>query len=224
MYNSIESTTTPMEVEDVRNTITGVLGECVYNNYQLKLFAEGYRLQSFVEAEFDFSDYLRWLGDMSQGTFDEKLTRLFSIKITELQRKHIEEYGYSLMGVGAGDVDPSYTYTVGLSKILGFELVVVNLPLHLSSPLLNGVIDNLKKGNVTPDVVFTDDEFTIEDVLARLKITDIDMDSNTAEGVKGRIDGIEVTQIKQLWLPDQNNVLPDEPGYDNTFMQTLVGE
>lgn len=224
MENTTEQTVTEEQLLQVRRLIESVVGkDHTFTDYQIKVFAEGYLLEPFVEAEFDFYMYLNWLGDLTQGDFKEKLTKLFATKIEETHRKNAERVGWSLTAVGSGSVDPTFTYTVGLTRKLGYELIVTNLPPDLSQPLLNEVCTALTENTLPIDEPFTTSSFTVNGEPARLKIVDIDFDSVTAKSVMARIDGIEVTQIKQLWLSDGDNILPDEPGYDNTFVQYLIG-
>lgn len=192
-----------------------------YNDRQIKILAQGYMFNTFIEAGFERDDYFHWLADPAVGTLDQKLSTVFSAKIQQIHSEHIQKHGWSLIGVGAGDNDPAFCYTIGLTAKVGFELIGVNIPISIANAMMNEVCQGVVDGSIPLDTVFEINGFGIGESNVRAKIVDIALDSPTASNVKSRVPGITVTQIKQLWCGDANNILPDEEGYDSSYIQTL---
>lgn len=210
------------DIECVKSILTDLqIPEGTYNDHQVNLLAEGYTLKIFLDAEFTKEDYFMWLSDPEVGPFERKFLTVIGAMVKEKQSEAIERVGWALIYVGPSEVDTSFTYSVGLTSKTGFELVSVGLPSSHAQGLMNTTIQRVLDGEITLGEVFTDKDFHIAGNPMRAKIVDLDMDSLTARGVKGRTDGVTVVAIKQLWVGDKNNRLPDELGYDQQCVQEL---
>lgn len=190
-----------------------------YNDYQIGVLARGYTYSLFTEADFDRTDYFSWLADPSVGTMEQKYATIIKAVLDGRMDAIIAEQGWGLMFVGAGRTDPAFVYTVGLTAKTGYEFIMVNPPTSNVEDLMNTICEGVIEGSITPQTVFTTDGYTIGQQLARFKLVELQMDSATASMVLDRRG--EVVQIYQVWMGDKNNILPDEPGYDTTFVQTL---
>lgn len=188
-----------------------------------ELLATGYLQELFVELKWTKDDYFTWLADKSITTQD-KLIVIFRGIIKSKRKEDVSKHGFSIQMVSGnpGDKWGTYGYTVGLSGSAGYELVVVN-----GGPIAANILSSLSKQaldkSLELDKILTLLDFKVVDGGGlRVVIKDIDLDSPTANGCLGKIGN--VTNIKQIFLGDSNNILPGEGGYDTGFVQTLTEE
>lgn len=192
---------------------------------QAEFIATGYRLPEFIEiAKGDMQEASRifysWLeiGDVS--SFNEKKELLFLRQFTNRQKEHIRLVGHSVIGVGSDDVSPAYSYSVGLTNTLGYELITAGVS---TGEVINEVAELLKNDSVKVNEVFTLDSFTvIGKGPLKVKVVDRDYNDDYKSLVFSKIPTVTITAIKQILLGDKNNILPDEEGYDTNFNQVLV--
>lgn len=184
-----------------------------------ELLATGYKQQVFVKAGWTIDVYTKWLMDPSITLEDKKFTIFHSIIETK-RLQNIALHGYTMQGVSGGSSTAwkNYIYSVGLSAKTGHELVIVNHGQSGPSILETAATSSLK-GTLIVDEVFVSDDFIVNGLPLRLIIKDIPLDSFTAQGCMGKIG--TVTNIKQIFIADKNNILPGEEGYDVEFVQEL---
>lgn len=132
----------------------------------------------------------------------------------------IDKYGYSVIGVfdenGKSD---NVLYTVGLTSILGYEVVVVTPgAIAIAHAVLTDLVASLKSLN-EPDNI-THAHATLKDgTLLRAKIKDVTNYSSFQSVVALRT--VDKLLIKQFILADSNNLLPGEEGHDKNWLQKL---
>lgn len=128
----------------------------------------------------------------------------------------ISEYGYAIVGVLGNNM---VCYTVGLTPILGYELVV-SLPanprvIHI---IMNGFIAKQKENNDVSGIkypaVFKDG------TTLRGKLEDVSDEIDILNVITVR--RCEVNKVYQLYLADENNLLPGEAGYNYEKMKQSV--
>lgn len=141
--------------------------------------------------------------------------------VEEHVQKLINYYGFAVIGVfdDKGQADNAL-YTVGLSNILGYELMVVT-PGRIESAhiLLNDLVKSLKNKN-EPELVTHADAVLSDGSLLRAKIEDITHIKEAHDIVTMR--SCEVTKIMQFVLADSKNLLPGEDGHDPVWSQNLL--
>lgn len=139
----------------------------------------------------------------------------------EVYQKHndaIQHVGFSVQGVFATVPDePSFCYTVGLSKKLGAEIIII-APANvqtLHSILYQTVVDCINKGEITTGK-FELSEFQMrykdDKVNLRAEIVELANDAPNANVLNIRVG--DVTKVYQLYVGDRQNLLPNEEGFD----------
>lgn len=190
------------------------------NDYQINMLSTGYE-----GTEYTPEVYFIWLSD-SEDTEEliSKYQMVTSSRIRELSKEKAKEHGWSIVSVGPGDGNTGFCYTTYLTDKVGYELILVGHYGSIGGSLLNTVCDMVTKEypDSPPTSVITTNLFGVftsgrsHDL--RLQLVELDMNSPTAKGVRV---GENVTRIIQVTVGDKNNILPNEEGYDTSFMQTL---
>lgn len=139
----------------------------------------------------------------------------------EVYQKHndaIQHVGFGVQGVFATVPDePSFCYTVGLSKKLGAEIIIV-APTNVQS--LHGIlyqttVDCINNGKITVGKFeLSEYRMQLKDSMVNLRaeIVELANDSPNANVLNFRVG--DVTKVYQLYVADKNNLLPNEEGYD----------
>ena len=130
--------------------------------------------------------------------------------------KMIEEYGFAVIAVAYPTA--SFAYTVGLTDVLGYELVSIgSIPPEYHHSIMTTLIDDLKKNNEIDGIIFP--AKLADGTLLRGVLKDVTQTEHIMEVVTKRIG--EVTKVLQIVYADSKNILPGEPGYDQGFDQWL---
>ena len=198
------------------------------NDHQLEMLSTGYGLPELIDAGFTPEIYFKWLSD-SEDT--EKLVSKYwavaGAQMRELIKEKAKKHGWSVVSVGPGDVDPGFCYTTYLTDKVGYELILVGYHGSIAGSLLNSVCDIVTKEypDSPPTSVLTTDLFRpfISDRShdLRIQLVELDMNSPIAKSIAL---GENVTRIIQVTIGDKNNILPNEEGYDSSFIQTLSSD
>lgn len=133
------------------------------------------------------------------------------------QNRNIEEIGFSVMSVLAGDEGPGFAYTLGLSEKNGHDLIFVGdsgKPVH--GYLWGPIKAQLDGGVLTPGVV--EPETGINPYRVRMALLPADDLLEThAFGTARRLSRIESEappRLLQVVMADLENRFPWEDGYD----------
>lgn len=121
----------------------------------------------------------------------------------------IEEHGWAIMGVMPDHTGPGFAYTVGASARIGCELFYSG-PTNVATAVLNTYALALEKGDVTLDNI-GEINTTLFKNNFRFRGVELEMGPECLDHVR-KTHGT-VTRVFQIYIPDENNVLPDEPGY-----------
>ncbi|MNB61107.1 hypothetical protein D3C76_515820 [compost metagenome] len=213
------------------------------SSYEREMFATGYHQPIFKKAHFSRATFVMWLSDQSVGTMENKKMTIFRSYMEDQREKATKAQGFAIQNVLPGKVDPYYSYTIGLTEKLGFDLVLVNggpssgeIVATQASRLLAEkarppITLDANGSNVVPIVqpmpqigeVFALPGFTIgkDKIPVRARIVEIALDSITAQGMNGALNK-GMKKVMQLQIGDENNVLPGEPDYNSGFVQELT--
>jgi hypothetical protein len=174
------------------------------------------------ETEDDCEFYLNWIKDQKAGTLEEKLRTVLYYWLEKTRVEHIRSYGVSVAGVGfygPGEKSLNISYTDGLSKIAGFELLIVNGP-EAWAIILAQLAKMAISGSLPSGV------FRLEDIVFQyngnsvgIVIKDLSVRSKTAR--RAFEDASVPNKIKQIYIADKNNILPGEEGYDLSYVQDV---
>lgn len=125
----------------------------------------------------------------------------------------IAEHGHQVIGVQGFSEHPPFAYTIGLSPRLGFELLVVGLPMQHAHIILNDIANNWRSELM--DV--PSDEFANLPLL--LKRCDTDLDRLHSEFVV-RADNYYGTQVEvvQVIMSDREGRTPLDADFDHAYM------
>lgn len=137
---------------------------------------------------------------------------LFQQFHSELDAK-IAQHGHQVIGVHGSPENPSFAYTIGLTPRLGFELLVVGLPIRHAHPILNGIANNWR-----PELLdVPSDEFTNLPLL--LKCCDTDLARLHREFVV-QADQHYSTEVNvvQVILSDREGRTPNDADFDHAYM------
>lgn len=145
---------------------------------------------------------------------------LIMMNIDEHLQSIIDKYGYSVIGVfDENGKNDNALYTVGLTSILGYELVVLTpgkiATLHI---VLTTLVHSLKSLN-QPDNITHAHATLLDGSLLRAEIKDVTDDAMFQSVVTLRT--VDKLLIKQFILADSNNLLPGENGHDSNWLQKL---
>lgn len=151
-------------------------------------------------------------------------------KIDELHaqyREMIAKYGYMIQGVfdpeSTSPVD-DFMYTIGRGQTGKGELIVM---FKLSHDAINTFIDMIDKGEITMPhegaaVIFETSDFTIGGKPCRwmLQKANINHGYKYATGAKNlQLVSQPAKDFYQILVPDNNNLLQHEPGFNEAFRQ-----
>lgn len=125
--------------------------------------------------------------------------------------KKIEEHGWAIMGVMPDHTGPGFAYTVGASARIGCELFYSG-PTNVAMAVLNTYALALENGEITLDNI-GEINTTLFKNNFRFRGVELEMGPECLDHVR-KTHGT-VTRVFQIYIPDENNVLPDEPGYLN---------
>lgn len=139
----------------------------------------------------------------------------------------IENGGWTIQGVY--DAEPPFAYTIGLSQQSTYELIASGIDVRTLADLLNTLGEHLKSN---PDTKIEDIRpetlplFTINNgEQGRYRIVDV-TSRQLFEDYMCQLDCyVEITPeltVLALILPDANNKLPGEEGYDENFVQLFT--
>lgn len=132
----------------------------------------------------------------------------------------IAAYGYAVLGVFDDEgTDDNVLYTVGLTPILGYEMVAITPgPIQTMNIVLNDMIEQLKENNEPQLVEYI--PATLKDgTNLRGKIQDVSDNQKILEFITFRV--CEVKKVMQFVVADSKNLLPGEEGHDIRWKQSL---
>lgn len=173
--------------------------------------------------------------DIEQLTDEEKTERLVDEIIVphNMERlwnqttTRIENGGWTIQGVY--DAEPPFAYTIGLSQQSTYELIASGIDVRTLADLLNTLGEHLKSN---PDTKVEDIH---PEALPLFRINNGEQGRYRIEVVTSpklfedymcQLDRyVEITPaltVLALILPDANNKLPGEEGYDESFVQLFT--
>lgn len=132
----------------------------------------------------------------------------------------IAAYGYAVLGVFDDEgTDDNVLYTVGLTPILGYEMVAITPgSIETMNIVLNDMIEQLKENNEPQLVEYI--PATLKDgTNLRGKIQDVSDNQKILEFITFRV--CEVKKVMQFVVADSKNLLPGEEGHDIRWKQSL---
>jgi hypothetical protein len=127
-------------------------------------------------------------------------------------RALIRQHGYMVQSFLGDESTPSWSYTVGLTRLLGFDLVVFGLPADVATLMLNRLVSRLKA------VPIQDLEPISE--LANFPLRLISHDGQVTLGVADAL-GLTPTRLRILQWPDTQGRYPGEAGYACPLFQSF---
>lgn len=137
-----------------------------------------------------------------------------------LQRA-IAAYGYAVLGVfDDKGTDDNVLYTVGLTPILGYEMVAITPgSIQTMTIIMNDMIKLLKQNNEPQFVEYIPATLKDGKTDLRGKIVDVSDNQKILEFVTVRV--CEVKKVMQFVVADSKNLLPGEEGHDIRWKQSL---
>ena len=132
----------------------------------------------------------------------------------------IAAYGYAVLGVFDDEgTDDNVLYTVGLTPILGYEMVAITPgSIETMNIVLNDMIEQLKENN-EPQLVEHIPATLKDGTNLRGKIQDVSDNQKILEFITFRV--CEVKKVMQFVVADSKNLLPGEEGHDIRWKQSL---
>lgn len=136
--------------------------------------------------------------------------------------KGIAEHGVHIMHVFDGDNSPAFSYTIGLTTYGLPELIVFGLPVQHAHPILHALAQTgrLDPENINPGIL----PKGIMNIDTLLIVAD---DEKAAEwGVQAYhyFEPEYAVSFRQIVLPDEKNLYPWQEGYNDNFIQPILGE
>lgn len=139
-------------------------------------------------------------------------------KFYDKVRSMVADNGIAVIGIGGDATAPPFSYTVGLSKTFGFELINQGVPPTTAQGVFNAIHDSLKNGE-SLDINVPDTRW------ANLPI----VFKQVAPGVARHFAFItfryfnypEDIPFYQLVVPDRKGKFPWEADYDHKYMDDI---
>lgn len=129
----------------------------------------------------------------------------------------IDEYGWAVRHVGAGEEEPAFSYTVGLTVMAHPEIVMEGLPFEAAQAFLNMMGEDVKAGKRYSSGVMVSDLTEPPAPIAFIPVT------NTTKLTAAVQAFGEVQAVQAVWS-DSTGRLPWEPAYRNPAdAQPLLG-
>ena len=144
---------------------------------------------------------------MHDHSFDEYLMEVDA---------NIMKHGQHLVGVLASEDGPGFTYTIGLSSWVGYELFVYSLPPSIAAPILNDIGHHLRAGAALAFDV-PDDRFSN----LPLKFVQCGPRAQDVNGIAQRHYKTDHVPMVQVVLSDRHGRFPEEKGFDHDYMDGL---
>lgn len=134
---------------------------------------------------------------------------------------HIREIGCAVIAVHGGGEAPSFAYTIGLHASLGFEIVVVGLPLAYSHAILNDICAKSKEEGFELPLGVPDPRWAnFPGVFRVCDPEKVRPYVHLAFDYHGH-----TVPVVQLVYPDRSGRFPEDPAFDHPYMddcQTLL--
>lgn len=129
--------------------------------------------------------------------------------------------GYAVLGVfDDKGIDDNVLYTVGLTPILGYEMVAIAPgSIQTMTIVLNDMIKQLKENNKPQLVEYIPATLADGKINLRGKIKDVSDSQKILEFITVRV--CEVKKVMQFIIADSKNLLPGEEGHDIRWKQNL---
>lgn len=148
----------------------------------------------------------------------DECIRQFLININGL----IEQYGHTVMGIGAGEDTPAFNYSVGASKH-GFELIIKGINLNVGKTVINGVLRSLDyKVSLGEYVLSGYSEVSkcvvplmmVNDEPMRYRLVEVEHNDDTPVAFAYTFAMDKPFKLYEIQFADKNNKLEGEEGYD----------
>lgn len=156
---------------------------------------------------------------------DDIIYPLVASSIKETTRERIDDGWWTTMCVMGSEAEdtPSFTYTIGLGVLCGYEVTLSGINNQTAGEMANQIGEYFRD-NPNRDIENFDCSFgTLRDgtplryrIEQRPLQTAIDEYAHQTDTV---YPGAEEMTMLIVVLPDENNLLPGEEGYDETFRQ-----
>jgi Domain of unknown function (DUF4262) len=139
-------------------------------------------------------------------------------------REKIAVHGHIVQHVGGGNGKWAWSYTVGLTAKLGYEIATVGLPSEWTGSILNDLAVRLAREDIKDGVDMCD----YANVPLRLKTVSVcdtttGRNCNEAIAVALRL-GYTPTTIRQVIWPDEQGYFPDDVNYNHPCPQALASQ
>lgn len=128
-------------------------------------------------------------------------------------RDLIRRHGYMVQPVISDGFTPNWSYTVGLSKSMSFDLVVFGLPADVASALLNPLVKRLQEAPI--------DDFEPITKLANFPMRLVPHEGPVTELRVANGLGLTPDKVRFLQWPDTAGRFPGEPSYAFLLTQTF---
>lgn len=142
--------------------------------------------------------------------------------------KKIAEHGHFIQGVFDPEgKEPNIAYTVGLEEKLGAELIVIaGVDISILHEIVNDVAGQLLSESTITEGKRTASSMTVANGNGDLRINLVRAAPNSAEAARIKVRpkshyGVPPKAVYQIFLGDEQNKLPGEEGYNDSFIQTL---
>lgn len=138
--------------------------------------------------------------------------------VLDVQRR-VKEHGWVVMGIGAGQGEPSFCYTVGFTAMEHPEVIVFGLAFEIGQTLLNDMGSKIMDGRKYADGEIVDD-LVVGYPVTFISVTDSRKLLTMANRLYGK-PGKPIAAI-QLILPDAEHHWPWDP--DSKLTYPLLGD
>lgn len=126
-------------------------------------------------------------------------------------KENIEKHGCSIVGVGGSPTTPTFAYTIGLSPKIGFEVIMIGVPIQYAHSMLNDISYIAHRKSLGLDEPY--------DEIGNFPIYFKACDQRASEwGVQAERFYEKPVKFAQAVYPDRAGIYPWQDGYDHAYM------
>jgi len=129
-------------------------------------------------------------------------------------RDLIARHGHFVQSVAGSASTPAWSYSVGLTTVLGFEVVILGLPMDTAGALINALAAKLKQCAIADGADLHG--------LANMPLRLMTVRAGQCELTIARRLGYVPTHVRIIQWPDPKGRFPGETGYSSLLTQTFL--
>ncbi len=201
----------------------------VLNEYQVASVVEAVAAQCDHELLFNIKTLINTEGrdDVAEILINKVIIPHNMKKLSASTQQLIDDGYWRGINVFGDAEKPPFSYSVGMHNTLGIELFISGIGGNTPCSIINNIGDYLKEHLDTPPENINEHvchAITLADKRqGRYRLKEVSLDTMLEKymiQLKPHL-GDKLPKVYIIELPDKNNILPGEEGYDESFKQII---